>query len=289
MRWGPLLRSQHPEVAAVVDDLAPALIDVLGSDLAGLYLTGSLALGGFSVASSDIDFVALVDVELGADRVDRLQARYTRFREEGGDWARRVEGIHLSLRELTPDGPWPQNFARSYVELVLSGAVERCRPTTQWLVQVYIAREHGVRLAGAAAVSLIPAISGEDLRVAALHDDILTLPLDPAGRSPARSLAYVVLLACRVLFRSAHGRVGTKPGSARWAMRALGDRWAPVIEWALAAQASMELVSNPQVPQFVAHVRRLLLEAPPDRPADVTAAARDSRSAWQRTEDISRG
>jgi hypothetical protein len=72
-------------------------------------------------------------------------------------------------------------------------------------------------------------------------------------------------------------------------MRALGDRWAPVIEWALAAQASMELVSNPQVPQFVAHVRRLLLEAPPDRPADVTAAARDSRSAWQRTEDISRG
>ena len=48
-----------PEVNRVVQGLGDALGDALGEELAGLYLCGSLALGGFDPPSSDIDVNAV--------------------------------------------------------------------------------------------------------------------------------------------------------------------------------------------------------------------------------------
>ena len=46
--------------------------------------------------------------------------------------------------------------------------------------------------------------------------------------------AYAVLTMCRALYTLQHGIVVSKPAAARWAQAALGERWAALVERALA-------------------------------------------------------
>jgi hypothetical protein len=46
--------------------------------------------------------------------------------------------------------------------------------------------------------------------------------------------AYAILTMCRALYTLQHGTVASKAVAARWAQEALGERWAALIERALA-------------------------------------------------------
>ena len=49
----------YPEIDAVLSQLLSGSRAILGDNLFGFYLFGSLASGGFDEATSDIDFVAV--------------------------------------------------------------------------------------------------------------------------------------------------------------------------------------------------------------------------------------
>ena len=54
----------YPTVNALLDDLLTQARTVLGSELIGFYLDGSLALGDFDPETSDVDFIAAVARQL---------------------------------------------------------------------------------------------------------------------------------------------------------------------------------------------------------------------------------
>jgi hypothetical protein len=53
-----------PEVAQFADQVAEALAGTLGTDLVGLYVVGSVALGGYVPGESDIDMAGVSDSAL---------------------------------------------------------------------------------------------------------------------------------------------------------------------------------------------------------------------------------
>ena len=56
--------TKYPEVNSVVDDMFVRVKGVLGNDVVGMYLCGSLALGDFMPNRSDVDMVIVTADEI---------------------------------------------------------------------------------------------------------------------------------------------------------------------------------------------------------------------------------
>jgi len=115
------------------------------------------------------------------------------------------------------------------------------RHDSDWIIQRYIIREHGLTLAGLDPKYLIDPIGAEDLQCAVL--DLLgwwDMQLaDPARLRENVYQAYAILTMCRILYTLEHGTVVSKPAAARWAQEKLGDPWKHLIELALRHEVNL--------------------------------------------------
>jgi hypothetical protein len=93
----PAWPTRWPQVNRVVEGLRDGLGQVLGDQLVGLYLSGSLALGGFHPPSSDIDALVATAGVLDEPVVGRLAALHATLRSAGG-WAARLEVVTCRSR-----------------------------------------------------------------------------------------------------------------------------------------------------------------------------------------------
>ena len=82
----------YPAVNAVLHLLQEEVREILGADLVGLYLYGSLSSGDFDPASSDIDFVVVTTGELSGDTLTVLRAMHARIAASGRPWTTKLEG-----------------------------------------------------------------------------------------------------------------------------------------------------------------------------------------------------
>jgi hypothetical protein len=225
----------------VVEGLRDALGDALGDGLAGLYLSGSLALGGFDPPSSDID------VLVGPGRHRRNAGR-------GGDPAagrpacdppggRRLGGpprgcvpaghdpapLRPQRPDQLPNRGQPSDFCPWSAEPNLG-------------VDLWIDREHGLVIAGPRPSTLIDPIGPLALQ-AAVRGLLLGFwagQLEgpaPAWLRPRSDQAFAVLSRCRALYCLEYGRVVSKPASAAWASRRLGPPWPELVARALGWRA----------------------------------------------------
>jgi hypothetical protein len=236
----------HPEVNALLGELLDGVRAILGDELVGFYVDGSLALGDFDPATSDVDFIAavtwpLVETEfLGRNSVSKLAAMHRRIRDSGRPFAAELEGsyIHLSaLRRHNPaDAVFP-NLERGPDEIL-----KLKEHHSDWVIHRYTIREHGITLFGPPPATLIDPVSPDDVRAATVGvlrswwgtPDAVAYIRD----APLSGLAvYIAPTMCRALYALEHGGVISKPAACRWALTTLDARWHPLIErsqkWAL--------------------------------------------------------
>jgi hypothetical protein len=236
MNWDADVRS--PEARAVLRALVPGVRAILGEQLVGIYLFGSLAVGDFDPATSDIDFVAVTAHELTAEELPPLQALHARLFASGLPLADQVEGAYLSreaLRVYDPATARHPHIDRGEATL----SVKQFH--TDWIVQRYSLREHGVVLFGPPLPALIEPIAPAALRAAVL--ELLHFWWEPMLGDDSHLQhngyqAYAVATFCRMLYTLEEGGLISKPGAGRWAMGRLEARFAPLIERALAYQLS---------------------------------------------------
>ena len=224
--------TRYPAVNTLLADLLTRAQAILGNNLAGFYLDGSLALGDFDPASSDVDFLAAVARPLAPETFTALATMHRRVAASGRPFATELEGsyIHLAaLRRHNPaDAVFP-NLERGPDE-VLKWATHH----SDWVIHRHIVREHGVALFGPPAMTLIDPVSPGDIR-AATAGVLRSWWGTPAAADAIRAaqpgyLAYVVLTMCRALYALAQGVAASKPAASAWALRSLGGRWPPLIE-----------------------------------------------------------
>ncbi len=90
----------YPDVNAFLHQFLSHVRAVLGQDFVGLYLYGSLSLGDFDPASSDIDAVVATAMPLGSEVIEELRGLHARMQASDGDWARRLEVSYMPLTAL---------------------------------------------------------------------------------------------------------------------------------------------------------------------------------------------
>jgi hypothetical protein len=137
---GPAWPTRWPQANRVVGGLRDGLGDALGDQLVGLYLSGSLALGGFHPPSSDIDVLVATAGVLDEPVVGRLAELHATLRTAGG-WAARLEVVYLPVATLRRYDPSDQC---SYPIAASGRDLAHHRQSLSWVPDRWVAREHGL-------------------------------------------------------------------------------------------------------------------------------------------------
>jgi uncharacterized protein (DUF2267 family) len=221
-----------PEIRSLLKTLVDSAQTVLGRNLAGLYLHGSLASGDFNLRTSDIDFAAVTTQAVSAAEFRQLQEMHARLYASGLPWSQKLEGAYLPPEVLRrhdpahPPVPW----------LGVDGHFALETLGSDWIFERWMLREHGVVLHGPALREWIDPVTAEDLKAAVRAS--LREWWSPPFPSPQRFesdeyRAYAVLTMCRSLFVLANGRPASKPEAARWALIQMDEHWHDLIHEAL--------------------------------------------------------
>ncbi len=214
-----------------VNELASRLQPLLRSNLAGLYLFGSLAAGGFYPGRSDVDLLAVVERGLDDDDLEKVERFRLEYVEAHPAWDNRIEIGFVSRTVL-------QTFAGSpsgTIAVLSPGEPLHHKPAeADWVLNWY-----GVCTQGEVLYGPPPFAIGPEVPVAAYKRAIASqLPLwsmEVRERSVAHSRSYqgyIVLVLCRALYGLATGKQTTKEGAAAWAEERFPE-WAEFIEEAV--------------------------------------------------------
>jgi hypothetical protein len=202
--------------AAFVDEVARRVQHVAGSRLAGVWLVGSASLGDFAEDRSDLDVQAVSTVRLPEAERRRLAASLEH--DVLRCPARGLEFVLYAREDLgAPGGPaYGLNLntgARMEHRLSLDHGEER---RFWFVIDVSIARQHAVALAGPPAAEVLPA-QPEALVVDALREAMAWY--DATGGSTVQT----ALSACRTWAWATDRRWRSKADSARWARERVDD------------------------------------------------------------------
>jgi hypothetical protein len=238
-----------PEVNALLADLLTEIKAILGPDLIGLYFDGSLALGDFDPATSDVDFIAAVARPLSSDAFAALAAMHRRLRDSGRPFAGEVEGSYIPLPALRRHDPADATFAN--LERGPDEVLKYKIHHSDWVIHRTTVREHGRALFGPPPATLIDPISPDDVRRATA--EVLRSwwgtpnAVDYILAAPAGGLSFIALTMCRALYALERGEVVSKPAAAAWALRTQDARWRPLIErslrWELTDDIKDEMIA----------------------------------------------
>lgn len=223
----------YDDVNAILEELLTAVQSILGPQFIGLYLYGSLALDDFNPNRSDIDFVVVASDELTDGTVEALADMHAQIAASDSRWAIELEGAYIPLAAIRRHDP-----AQAQHPHIDRGHHEQLRVkqlASDWVIQRYVLREHGLTLAGPPIRTLIDPISPGDLRRATL--DILQtwwrpMLTDPKYLDSAGYRVYAVLTMCRMLYTLRLGDVGSKSAGVQWALEVVDGRFSPLIELA---------------------------------------------------------
>jgi hypothetical protein len=239
-----------PELNAVLVRLLSEAQTTLGDEFVGLYIHGSLALGAFSMETSDVDFVVVTEHELTSELLRAVEVMHTRIAASGLRWARKLEGSYIPREAIRKYDP-----ARSYhPALRVDGSFGIDHHSRDWIIQRHVIREHGVVMAGPSPRDLIDEVSPDQLRqstLGTLLDWWAPMVDDPGRLQSAEYQAFAVLTMCRVLYTLEFGTVGSKYQAAHWAQDTLGEQWAELINHALAWRHDTAFDSMPGVVSFI--------------------------------------
>ncbi len=222
----------YPDVNAILRRLLDGVYAILGDQLVGMYLYGSLSLGDFDPDSSDVDFLAVTADDLADPVLDALRDLHRRIAASGLRYATKLEGSYIprdALRRYDPDHA-------DHPTIGVDWDFGIAKHGSNWILERELVRTHGVILWGPDPATLIDPVEPADLKTAvcAALRDFWSAQLDgPDWLKPRDYQAFAILTMCRALYTLYEGKIASKPTAAAWARQALDPRWQPLIDRAL--------------------------------------------------------
>jgi predicted nucleotidyltransferase len=245
-------------VRGTLQRLTRALDAILGANLFGVYLYGSLTQRAFVPARSDIDCIVVVRRDLTRGQVRKLRM-WLAEAALVDPWIPRLQmQILLKGGLLRPD-------ARGY--LYQFGALRRSGSDGNPIVWMNVLA-CGRTLRGPAPATFLPPITSEMLFKALVREVayLRTEIRNPASkwRDERFYRAYAILTLCRILYSHRLGVVVSKPRAVRWALQTLPTRWHSLIRSAVESdRGKRSTLPLPRIARFIEFAGEQLDESLP--------------------------
>jgi predicted nucleotidyltransferase len=212
-----------PEPAAsLLDELVPHVRDLLGANLRGMYVYGSLAFECYNPARSDVDVLVVTRRRMAPETRRALRSLLQRLAE-----TTHIEISFLSRADLEPwRYPTPFDYHFSGEDEGEDGA------DAYFATEIANARTRGIALFGPPAADVLPAVPDEDFL------DAIERDLDWVRERLDERPGYAVLNCCRVLAFRQERTVMSKAQGAEWGARSVPERFRPLVAEAAAMYAS---------------------------------------------------
>jgi hypothetical protein len=233
----------YHDVNAVLAMLADGLIELLGDQLVGLYLTGSLTYGDFDRGSGDIDFLVVLVEPLSNERLGKVTKFHSQIGQQFPEWAKRLEGSYITLAMLKR-----LEIPRKGRLYVSNGRLKEEIPDDSWFIDLYDLYQSGVALTGPEPKAIFSPVPIQRVRQAS-RDELhkywepklsSPTPFGSAGYDTNHLQAYAVLTMCRILHRAKNDEVASKRVASKRAKQAYPE-WRPLIEKAEGWQHGKQL------------------------------------------------
>lgn len=249
------------DVNSVIGELLDGIPEVIGDALVGLYLSGSLTYDGYTEGVSDIDLLAALSRDLHESEIEPLARMHAAIVERHREWNDRIEVIYLSIDALQT-----YKTKRSPIAVISPGEPLHFREELagdDWLMNWYLVLEHGQRLYGPPAETIIAPASIDEF-ITAVREHARDWALWVDNLDTAKYRAYAILTMCRTLYTDRNRAHVSKQTAAIWVADQLPE-FRELIEDALTlriaehddAEASGN-VSLAETKRFVAAVREQL-------------------------------
>jgi hypothetical protein len=241
--------TSYPDINDLLVTWKQDVCSVLGENVIGLYLTGSLTYGDFVPDRSDIDLQVVVHRALDQVELALIEQLHQRLEKHYPAWKNRVECSYVPLTMMSeilpPQAPRPWwGFGTFYAE-ALAG--------NEWIINHYFLSKYGVVLFGPNFNTLIPPLDTSDVRKASARD--LFKEWEPKIRdrewlANPHYQSYLVLNICRIV----HTVIGEGPSSkkvaAQW-VRSYYPQWSTLVDEATRWVYGMPMNHQDEVVRFV--------------------------------------
>ncbi len=222
-------------IQSEVNTLRTELQRLLGHDLLGIYLHGSLALGGFHPTRSDIDVVVLTGQRMDLEVKRATMACLLRVSKMPCPLDIRflVEHDLFPFQHPLPcDLPYNEMQREQYQQDLRSGnwkhwndVIQHDPDLTTFLAVLH---QHGICLYGKPLVEAFPPVPEHDFREA------IVTTFQAAREHPLQDLVSFVLNACRVSAYLHNSTILSKDAGGVWGLGHLPEQYHPLIQQALA-------------------------------------------------------
>jgi hypothetical protein len=237
------------QVSALLHDVTANLPVIVGKNLIGIYLYGSLTQRAFNPKRSDIDCLVVTRRDLSDAQFKKLDA-WLACAAESNPWTTRLQMQFLIKDEILT--------MNSRACLYQFGLLKRSGSDGNPIIWMNVLKS-GVTLFGPRPESFVPAITPEILfqalerEVGYLRGEIIENP-QSQWRDVSFYRAYAVLTLCRILYSFNKGTIVSKQRAARWAIKYLPEEWNEIILQALDYNNSRRSTDIPlsRIEQFIA-------------------------------------
>jgi hypothetical protein len=250
------------EVTPLLAELPDLLTKLLGTDLVGLYLYGSILEPSFDSARSDVDCIAVTERGLTDAEFRQLGDR---------------------LNEAAAVDPW---FERLQMSLLVKGTVLAKDPRA-CLYQFGVLKrsgsdgnpiiwldffQRGHTLCGAEPETFLPTITPEMFHRALVREvgylrEELSVKPESEWRDSLFYRVYAVLTLCRILYSAQTGEVASKAEAGRWALDHAPGDWHNLIHQALeyGDSVGLEDFPLPSLCAFIEYTNAQVESTPPPK------------------------
>lgn len=218
-------------IQSVLDGAVDLFQQELGSDLVGIYLHGSLAMGCFNPDTSDVDLLLVVQDKLTGESMRRLAKHVVHFH----DAMPNQQGLELSivlassLQDFVYPPPFEFHYSAVHRERYLTDEQYICGGfgDVDLAAHYTVIYHRGIALYGKPIREVFPPIDPHYYTQAILHD------VESAVQDITGSPMYYTLNLCRVLYYLKEGVVSSKKEGGEWGLHALPSKYHPIIQRAL--------------------------------------------------------
>ncbi len=222
-------------IKSEVNTLVTEFQNLLQGNLIGIYLHGSLALGGFKPERSDIDLLVVtgqkIELEVKKEIISLL-LRISRFPVP-------VEISFLAEKDIFPYKnplPYDLHYSEKWREKLQQELRDEgwkhwdddTKHDPDLAIYLTVLHQYGIVLYGKPIEEALPAVPEQNFR------DALIIDLREATKNRLRNPIYFVLNACRIEAYLLEGKILSKDAGAEWGLVKLPEQFHPLIEQSLA-------------------------------------------------------